>query len=131
MSETETRQAEGRPTGGESTGGDEIEMSVVKVGSLPEKFRPSPSGRVPATEDVPGPIAELIREATSGLTGPEREVFLRRLKEEHPGLFLRESADYRTVFRTPAKTQEGRCSRPLERRRCGEPITEPRVPDCR
>ncbi|WP_251930357.1 hypothetical protein, partial [Salinibacter ruber] len=32
-------------------------------------------------------LAELIREATSGLTGPEREVFLRRLREEHPGLF--------------------------------------------
>ncbi|MCS4194367.1 hypothetical protein GGP50_002593 [Salinibacter ruber] len=92
MSETETRQAEarstgGESTGGESTGGDEIEMAVVKVGSLPEKFRSSPPGGAPATEDVPGPIAELIRVATSGLTGPEREVFLRCLKEEHPGLF--------------------------------------------
>ncbi|MCS4194362.1 hypothetical protein GGP50_002588 [Salinibacter ruber] len=95
MSETETRQAEARSTGGESTGGDEIEMSVVKVGSLPEKFRPSPSGRAPATEDVPGPIAELIQEATSGLTGPEREVFLRRLKEEHPGLFSGKSGEER------------------------------------
>ena len=90
MSETETRQAEARSTGGESTGGDEIEMSVVKVGSLPEKFRP-PSSGAPATEDMPGPLAELIREATSGLTGPEREVFLRRLKEEHPGLFSGET----------------------------------------
>ena len=98
MSETETRQAEarstgGESTGGESTGGDEIEMSVVKVGSLPEKFRSSPPGGAPATEDVPGPIAELIRVATSGLTSPEREVFLRRLKEEHPGLFSRESGE--------------------------------------
>jgi hypothetical protein len=93
MSETETRQAEARSTGGESTGGDEIEMSVVKVGSLPEKFRSSPPGGAPTTEDVPGPIAELIRVATSGLTGPEREVFLRRLKEEHPGLFSRESGE--------------------------------------
>ncbi|WP_251980641.1 hypothetical protein [Salinibacter ruber] len=92
MSETETRQAEARSTGGESTGGDEIEMSVVKVGSLPEKFRP-PSGRAPATEDVPGPLAELIWEATSGLTGPEREVFLRRLRKEHPGLFSGKSGE--------------------------------------
>ncbi|MCS3665496.1 hypothetical protein GGP65_003139 [Salinibacter ruber] len=96
MSETETRQAEarstgGESTGGESTGGDEIEMSVVKVGSLPEKFRSSPPGGAPATEDVPGPIAELIRVATSGLTGPERKVFLRRLKEKHPGLFSGET----------------------------------------
>ncbi|MCS3648293.1 hypothetical protein [Salinibacter ruber] len=93
MSETETRQAEARSTGGESTGGDEIEMSVVKVGGLPEKFRSSSPGGAPATEDVPGPIAELIRVATSGLTSPEREVFLRRLKEEHPGLFSRESGE--------------------------------------
>lgn len=62
-------------------------MEVVRVQDLPEKFRPSPSGRAPATGDVPGPLAELIQEATSGLTGPEREVFLRRLREEHPWLF--------------------------------------------
>ena len=66
-------------------------MEVVEVQDLPEKFRPSPSGRAPATEDVPSPIAELIWEATSGLTGPEREVFLRRLREEHPGLFSGET----------------------------------------
>ncbi|MCS4162612.1 hypothetical protein GGP94_003057 [Salinibacter ruber] len=72
------------------TAAGEIEMSVVKVGSLPEKFRP-PSGGALATEDVPGPLAELIREATSGLTGPEREVFLCRLREEHPGLFSGET----------------------------------------
>jgi hypothetical protein len=95
MSETKTKQAEARSTGGESTGGDEIEMSVVKVGSLPEKFRPSPSGRAPATEDVPRPLTGLIREATSGLTGPEREVFLRRLREEHPGLFSGKSGEER------------------------------------
>ncbi len=65
----------------------EAEMEVVEVQDLPEKFRPSPSGKAPAPEDVSGPIGELIREATSGLTGPEREVFLRRLREEHPGLF--------------------------------------------
>ena len=69
------------------TAAGEIEMKVVGVQDLPEKFRPSPSGRAPAPGDVPGPLAELIREATSGLTGPEREVFLRRLREEHPGLF--------------------------------------------
>ncbi|MCS4051240.1 hypothetical protein [Salinibacter ruber] len=95
MSETEMKQTEARSTGGESTGEDEIEMSVVKVGSLPEKFRPSPSGRAPATEDVPEPLAELIWEATSGLTSPEREVFLRRLKEEHPGLFSGKSGQER------------------------------------
>jgi hypothetical protein len=73
----------------ENTAEGEIEMEVVQVHSLLGKFRPSPSGRAPAPEDVPGPLAELIREATSGLTGPEREVFLRRLREEHPGLFSR------------------------------------------
>ncbi len=78
--ETEKNEAQGTAAG-------EIEMEVTEVQDLPEKFRPSPSGRAPATEDVPGPLAELIREATSGLTGPEREVFLRRLREEHPGLF--------------------------------------------
>jgi hypothetical protein len=42
---------------------------------------------------VPRPIKELIWEATSGLTGPEREVFLRRLREEHPGGFSREGGE--------------------------------------
>ncbi|MCS3658120.1 hypothetical protein GGQ11_002921 [Salinibacter ruber] len=93
MSETEMKQTEARSTGGESTGEDEIEMAVVKVGSLPEKFRPSPSGRAPATGDVPRPLAELIWEATSGLSGPEREVFLRRLRKEHPGLFSGKSGE--------------------------------------
>ncbi|MCS4056793.1 hypothetical protein [Salinibacter ruber] len=79
----------------EKTKAGETEMEVVEVQDLPEKFRPSPSGRAPATEDVPGPLAELIREATSGLTGPEREVFLRRLKEEHPGLFSGKSGEER------------------------------------
>ena len=68
-------------------------MEVVEVQDLPKKFRPSPSGRAPATEDVPRPLAELIQEATSGLTGPEREVFLRRLREEHPGLFSGKSGE--------------------------------------
>ncbi|MCS3698386.1 hypothetical protein [Salinibacter ruber] len=80
-------------TKAEDTTAGETEMEVVEVQDLPEKFRPSPSGRAPATEDVPGPIAELIREATSGLTGPEREVFLRRLKEEHPRLFSGKSGE--------------------------------------
>ena len=77
----------------QDTGAGETEIEVVRVQDLPEKFRPSPSSRAPAPEDVPGPLAELIREATSGLTGPEREVFLRRLKEEHPGLFSGETGD--------------------------------------
>lgn len=78
-------------TAAEDIAAGEAEMEVVEVQDLPEKFRPSPSGRAPATEDVPGPIGELIREATSGLTGPEQEVFLRRLREEHPGLFSGET----------------------------------------
>ncbi len=70
-------------------------MEVMEVQDLPEKFRPSSSGRAPATEDVPRPLAELIQEATSGLTGPEREVFLRRLREEYPGLFSGKSGEER------------------------------------
>ncbi|MCS3754974.1 hypothetical protein GGP79_002955 [Salinibacter ruber] len=84
--ETEKNEAQGTAAG-------EIEMEVTEVQDLPEKFRPSPSGRAPATEDVPGPIAELIREATSGLTGPEREVFLRRLREKRPWLFVEENSE--------------------------------------
>ena len=83
--ETEKNEAQGTAAG-------EIKIEVVGVQDLPEKFRP-PSGRAPATEDVPGPLAELIREATSGLSGPEREVFLRRLREEHPGLFSGKSGE--------------------------------------
>ncbi len=79
----------------EKTAAGEIEMEVMEVQDLPEKFRPSSSGRAPATEDVPGPLAELIREATSGLSGPEREVFLRRLRKEHPGLFSGKSGEER------------------------------------
>ncbi len=79
----------------EKTAAGGIEMEVMEVQDLPEKFRPSPPGGAPATEDVPRPLAGLIREATSGLTGPEREVFLRRLKEEHPGLFSRKSGEER------------------------------------
>ncbi|MCS3632102.1 hypothetical protein GGP55_002715 [Salinibacter ruber] len=82
--ETEKNEAQGTAAG-------EIEIEVVRVQDLPEKFRPSPSSMAPATEDVPEHLAELIREATSGLTGPEREVFLRRLREEHPGLFSGET----------------------------------------
>ncbi|MCS3668719.1 hypothetical protein GGP77_002970 [Salinibacter ruber] len=37
----------------ENTTTGEIEMEVVQVHSLPEKFRP-PSGGAPETEDVPG-----------------------------------------------------------------------------
>jgi hypothetical protein len=79
----------------EKTAAGGIEMEVMEVQDLPEKFRPSPPGGAPALEDVPGPLAELIREATSGLTGPEREVFLRRLREEHPGLFSGKSGEER------------------------------------
>ncbi len=87
----ETKRTE--KTEAEDTAAGETEMEVVEVQDLPEKFRPSSSGGAPATEDVPGPIAELIREATSGLSGPEREVFLRRLREEHPGLFSGKSGE--------------------------------------
>lgn len=65
-------------------------MEVWAVQNLPDKFRPPP-GVAPTTEDVPAPVAELIREATSGLTGLEQEVFLRRLRERHPGLFSGET----------------------------------------
>jgi hypothetical protein len=81
--ETEKNEAQGTAAG-------EIEMEVTEVQDLPEKFRPPPGG-APTTEDVPGPIGELIREATSELTDSEREVFLRRLKEEHPELFSGET----------------------------------------
>ncbi len=70
-------------------------MKMVGVQNLPEKFRPSSSGRALATEDVPGPIAELIREATSELIDSEREVFLRRLREEHPEFFSGKSGEER------------------------------------
>ncbi len=79
----------------EKTKAGEIEMKVVGVQNLPEKFRPSPSAKTPAPEDVPGPLAELIQEATSGLTGLERGVFLRRLREEHPELFSGKSGEER------------------------------------
>lgn len=62
------------------------EMEVVGVGSLPEKLRP-PSSGTPTTEDVAAPVAGLIREATSDLTGLERGVFLLRFKGKHPELF--------------------------------------------
>ncbi len=84
--ETEKNEAQGTAAG-------ETEIEVVRVQDLPKKFRPSPSSMAPATGDVPGPIAELIQEATSGLTGPEREVFLRRLREEHPELFSGKSGE--------------------------------------
>ncbi len=77
--ETEKNEAQGTAAG-------EIKIEVVGGQDLPEKFRP-PSRRAPATEDVPGPLAELIREATSELIDSEPEVFLRRLREEHPWLF--------------------------------------------
>jgi hypothetical protein len=79
----------------EKTEAGKIEMEVMEVQDLPEKFRPSPSGKALAPEDVSGPIGELIQEATSGLTGPEREVFLRRLREEHPELFSGKSGEER------------------------------------
>ncbi len=84
--ETEENEAQGTAAG-------EIEIEVVRVQDLPEKFRPSPPGGAPETEDVPEHLAELIREATSGLTGPEQEVFLRRLREEHPWLFSGKSGE--------------------------------------
>jgi hypothetical protein len=85
---TEKNEAQGTAAG-------EIEMEVTEFQDLPEKFRPSPSSMAPAPEDVPEHFAELIREATSGLTSPEREVFLRRLREEHPGLFSGKSGEER------------------------------------
>ncbi len=89
----ETKRPE--KTAAEDIAVGEAEMEVTEVQDLPEKFRPSSSGKAPALEDASGPIGELIQEATSGLTGPEREVFLRRLREEHPGLFSGKSGEER------------------------------------
>lgn len=72
-------------------------MKVTEVCSLPEKFRPS-FGGAPSTEDVPAPIAELIRKGTSGLTGPERRAFLLRLKKKHPGLFSERTGEEKRQF---------------------------------
>lgn len=68
---------------------EEIQMEVVGVESLSEKFRP-PSSSTPTTEDVAAPIAGLDREATSGLTGPERGVLLRRPEGGASGALFRE-----------------------------------------
>lgn len=70
----------------EKSAAGEIEMEVVEVQDLPEKFRP-PSSSAPTTADVPALLTDLFREATSGLTGPERGAFLRRLEKEHPEIF--------------------------------------------
>lgn len=71
---------------------EEIEMTVVEVGDLPERFRP-PSRQQPSANSaasVPAPLAELIEEATGGLTAAERGALLSRLQEEKPDLFAGE-----------------------------------------
>ncbi|WP_263788044.1 hypothetical protein [Salinibacter grassmerensis] len=70
---------------------EEPRMEVVEVKSLPEKFRPT-AGSPPTTNEMPAPLADLTREATSGLTAAERRAFLHRLKEEKPALFSREAS---------------------------------------
>jgi hypothetical protein len=64
----------------------EIEMTVMEVESLPEKFRPPPTSS-DSTAKLPGPLADLIQEATSGLTAAERGAFLDRLRDENPEVF--------------------------------------------
>jgi hypothetical protein len=64
----------------------EIEMTVTRVENLPETFRP-PSTSTETTGALPGPLADLIQEATSGLTAAERGAFLDRLREERPEIF--------------------------------------------
>lgn len=68
-------------------------MTVVEVSRLPEKFQPP--GREAETDlRVPAPLAELIREATEGLTGAERGALLSRLRDEKPeSLFVEGRAD--------------------------------------
>jgi hypothetical protein len=65
---------------------EEIEMTVTRVENLPETFRP-PSSSTEAIGALPGPLADLIREATSGLTAAERGAFLDRLHRENPEVF--------------------------------------------
>lgn len=64
-------------------------MTVVEVEDLPERFRP-PSRQEPSAARVPAPLAELIEEATGGLTAAERGALLSRLQEEKPDLFAGE-----------------------------------------
>jgi len=59
----------------------EIEMTVVEASSLPEKFRPA-ENTTEETLRLPPPLADLIEEATSGLTDAERGAFLSRLRED-------------------------------------------------
>lgn len=70
----------------EATKMEEIEMTVMKVENLPEKFRPPPSN-ARSTAKLPTPLADLIREATADLTGAERGAFLQRLRKERPEIF--------------------------------------------
>lgn len=70
----------------EETETEEIEMTVVEAENLPEKFRP-PSSSAQHTVELPGPLADLIQEATSGLTAAERGAFLQRLRKKKPEIF--------------------------------------------
>jgi hypothetical protein len=69
-----------------------IEMTVMRVENLPETFRP-PSSSTEATGALPGPLADLIQEATSGLTAAERRAFLDRRHAENPEVFYEEPDD--------------------------------------
>jgi hypothetical protein len=69
---------------------EEIEMTVTDVENLPEEFRPPTTGSG-STANLPRPLADLIREATSGLTAAERGAFLDRLHRERPKIFSDEA----------------------------------------
>jgi hypothetical protein len=70
----------------------EIEMTVTRVEKLSETFRP-PLSSTEATGALPDPLADLIQEATSGLTAAKRRAFLDRLHAENPGVFYEEPDD--------------------------------------
>lgn len=61
-------------------------MTVTRVENLPKTFRP-PSTSNETTGALPGPLADLIQEGTSGLTAAERGAFLDRLHQENPEVF--------------------------------------------
>lgn len=61
-------------------------MTVMRAKNLPETFRP-PSSSTQATWPLPGPLADLVQEATAELTAAERGAFLDRLHQENPEIF--------------------------------------------
>jgi hypothetical protein len=69
-----------------------IEVNVVKKENLPAKFQ-AYYGSVPSVENIPKQVLSLIGKATEDFDRQEKELFLRRLKEEHPELFSGKRSD--------------------------------------